>query len=301
MSEHYRSGRPNHGCTSSRAIKEGHERDSAGVCALCGDGPAAPAAAQLDADLPPPPAPEHWYYCCGEAKPTDGYTLEQMHDFARQHAAQYAERIRHLERELAERDETPEPRRCKACHSPRKGETCHKCGDPTFVPHASWEEPALPPVDRIRELAREVGYAIGEHGTKERDLDLIAAPWTEEAIGNAALFEHIAKGLGARVVDMERKPLGRYAATLQMDGWYKNIDLSVCPFDGRTASTAPAAPVECTQAMLESAMKAAVAAKLFPKFGGEDAYLSYWSGMKASVNAALAAAPSPLSGTEDAQ
>ena len=111
----------------------------------------------------------------------------------------------------------------------RNGETCWKCGAETFVPHADWEEPALPPVDRIRELAREVGYAIGEHGSKERDLDLIAVPWSESAVGNHDLIQHIAQGLGARIVEIERKPLGRYAATIQMNGWYKNLDLSVCP------------------------------------------------------------------------
>lgn len=143
--------------------------------------------------------------------------------------------------ESADRAQQGEPvawRRCKPCHAPRKGETCHKCGGPTFVPHESWEEPKLPPTDRIRELAREVGYAIGEHGTKERDLDLIAAPWADEAVGNHALFEHIAKGLGAKIVEIERKPLGRYAATLQMDGFYKPIDISVC------AATKAAAPAD---------------------------------------------------------
>lgn len=97
-----------------------------------------------------------------------------------------------------------------------------------------WKYPELPPVDRIRELAHEVGYAIGVHGTLERDLDLIAAPWTEDAIGNYELMQHIANGLvvnghAARIVETERKPLGRYAATIQMNGWYKQIDLSVCP------------------------------------------------------------------------
>lgn len=120
-------------------------------------------------------------------------------------------------------------RRCGACNAPRKGDACWKCGAETFVPHADWEEPGLPSVDRIRELAREVGYAIGEHGSKERDLDLIAAPWAEDAVGNYDLIQHIAKGLGARVAEYESKPLGRCACTIQMDGWYKALDLSVCP------------------------------------------------------------------------
>ncbi len=124
---------------------------------------------------------------------------------------------------------TSEYRHCPKCNAPRKGAACLKCGEATIEPCKGWQYPKHPPVDRIRELAREVGYAIGEHGSKERDLDLIAAPWTEDAIGNYGLMKHIAEGLGARIVEIERKPLGRYAATIQMDGYYKAIDISVCP------------------------------------------------------------------------
>lgn len=120
--------------------------------------------------------------------------------------------------------------RCQACNSPRTGESCHKCGGPLTPKHPSWEEPALPPVDRIRELAREVGYAIGEHGSKERDLDLIAAPWTEGAVSAECLAKHVADGLGGRISGIaEEKPAGRYAVNIQMGGWYKLIDLSICP------------------------------------------------------------------------
>lgn len=120
-------------------------------------------------------------------------------------------------------------RRCPKCKSSREAVKCWKCGEATFEPCEGWEEPKMPPIDRIRELAREVGYAIGEHGSKERDLDVIAAPWTDDAVGNHDLFQHIAKGLEAKIVSVERKPLGRYAATIQMDGFYKGIDISVCP------------------------------------------------------------------------
>lgn len=128
-------------------------------------------------------------------------------------------------------EQVEDARRCQQCNAPRKGDECHKCGAPTVEPCAGWEEPALPPIDRIRELAREVGYAIGVHGTLERDLDLIAAPWSEEAakLNYREVMQHIADGLGARLVEVEGKPLGRRACTIQMDGWYKPIDLSVCP------------------------------------------------------------------------
>ncbi|MDO8180165.1 MAG: hypothetical protein Q7T62_18105 [Undibacterium sp.] len=118
---------------------------------------------------------------------------------------------------------------CNDCASFRKNAICQKCGGKTFTPHESFTELKLPSIDRIRELAKEVGYAIGVHGTLERDLDLIAAPWSDDAIGNKGLMDHIAKGMNARIISIERKPLGRYAATIQIDGWFKPIDLSVCP------------------------------------------------------------------------
>lgn len=116
---------------------------------------------------------------------------------------------------------------CRMCHSPRSTEVCKKCGSSTFKPCEGWENPAVPDVDRIRALAREVGYAIGEHGTKERDLDLIAVPWVADAVGNYDLIRHIAEGMDARILEIERKPLGRYATSIQIDGYFKVIDLSV--------------------------------------------------------------------------
>lgn len=142
-------------------------------------------------------------------------------------------------------------RRCKPCAATRGGDNCWKCGTATFEPHPSCgDDPALPPIDRIRELAKEVGYAVGVHGSQQRDLDVIAAPWTDAAIGNYALMEHIAKGLTtdngpAHIISTERKPLGRYAATIQMDGWYKQLDISVC-------AAAPAAPVADTGAVADA-------------------------------------------------
>ena len=120
-------------------------------------------------------------------------------------------------------------RRCPQCKAPREGEKCWKCGEATFEPCEGWDEPPLPSINLIRKAAYEVGYAIGEHGSKERDLDVIAAPWTDKAVGNHDLLQHIAKSLGAKILSTERKPLGRYAATIQIDGWYKAIDISVCP------------------------------------------------------------------------
>lgn len=125
----------------------------------------------------------------------------------------------------------PSKLRCMKCNCQRAVDPCVKCGaalEPAGC--EDWEEPEIPPVDRIRELAREVGYAIGEHGSKERDLDLIAAPWSEDAVPAQVLAEHIAAGLGGTIAGVaEEKPLGRYSVNIQMNGWYKLIDLSICP------------------------------------------------------------------------
>lgn len=120
---------------------------------------------------------------------------------------------------------------CRECACLRSDDTCWKCGNETFKPAAGWTDPELPPVARIRELAAQIGYAIGVHGSQERDLDLIAAPWTEEALklNYREVMQHIADGLSARLVETELKPLGRRACTIQMNGWFKPIDLSVCP------------------------------------------------------------------------
>lgn len=124
---------------------------------------------------------------------------------------------------------------CKACATMRRVAPCHKCGADLIEPHPAWEEPAIPDVEPIRRLAREVGYAIGVHGSQERDLDLIAAPWTEEAVSAEELADHIARGINGRVLSPSPKPLGRWACNIQIDGWFKLIDLSVSP--GGVAST----------------------------------------------------------------
>lgn len=43
----------------------------------------------------------------------------------------------------------------------------------------------------LRERAKELGYAIGVHGTLKRDIDLIACPWTNEAVDAKHLAEQL--------------------------------------------------------------------------------------------------------------
>lgn len=118
---------------------------------------------------------------------------------------------------------------CKKCNSPRAVNPCQKCGTALTKPAKGWKWPRLPDIDRIRELARDVGYAIGVHGSLERDFDLIAAPWVSEAVAPLALAQHIAAGLGGEVVDhlTQDKPCGRWSCNIHTPDWTKLIDLSV--------------------------------------------------------------------------
>lgn len=103
---------------------------------------------------------------------------------------------------------------------------------PMYInPHPDWVDPKLPDIQLIWKLAREVGYAVGVHGSLKRDFDLIAAPWTDAAVGNAELIRHLCKGLNAQWVGMshEKKPHGRVAVSIQVDGYFKLIDLSIMP------------------------------------------------------------------------
>jgi hypothetical protein len=120
---------------------------------------------------------------------------------------------------------------CKKCSSPRAIDPCQKCGGTLAKDASGWEWPGLPDIARIRSLAREVGYAVGVHGTMERDLDLIAVPWVAEAVQPVALAQHIAAGLCGDVVDYETqdKPCGRWSCNIHTPGWTKLIDLSVMP------------------------------------------------------------------------
>lgn len=105
------------------------------------------------------------------------------------------------------------------------------------------------------DVARKYGYALAIHGSVVTDLDLIAIPWTNEAISASelkdALMSHVnacgysdllrRQGLEERHVqdilarkenrgadDVEIKPHGRMAWNLYLEAGVK-IDLSVMP------------------------------------------------------------------------
>lgn len=85
------------------------------------------------------------------------------------------------------------------------------------------------------ETARARGYAVAVHGTLNRDFDVVAIPWTDEAVSAEELVAAIVDRLswirdnGAPMVDgPQDKPHGRRAWTIPFMANFA-IDLSVMP------------------------------------------------------------------------
>src|ERR1700743_2714976 len=87
---------------------------------------------------------------------------------------------------------------CRECNTERTGLTCWKCSSLLEeVKHENWHPLNMPPLEKIRELAKECGYACAVHGSQERDLDVVLVAWTEEALTRtyAEVMHYIAAGL----------------------------------------------------------------------------------------------------------
>lgn len=94
---------------------------------------------------------------------------------------------------------------------------------------------------KIREAARECGYAVGVHGSMRRDLDLIAAPWTADHADKNVLAREIQRAACGMVQatyswsSNPPKPCGRVATCFPIC-WSEyrvtsagHVDLSVLP------------------------------------------------------------------------
>lgn len=101
---------------------------------------------------------------------------------------------------------------------------------------------ALYPV--LAEIARSHGYALAVHGTMQRDLDLIACPWVDEAKDADGLVRAVADAVAAHVggdpligyqMKAATRPHGRvgwsihFACGEQVGSGDAYIDLSVMP------------------------------------------------------------------------
>ena len=91
-------------------------------------------------------------------------------------------------------------------------------------------------INPLREAARALGYALTVHGSIKRDIDLVAIPWTDEAVDAKtladALLAETEKVIGFAVYGCDGpfprpKPHGRMCWTIHFNGTY--IDLSVMP------------------------------------------------------------------------
>lgn len=94
-------------------------------------------------------------------------------------------------------------------------------------------------IGNIRKLAKEYGYAIGVHGSKSRDIDLIAVPWVESVQSPMKLAEAICELVGGTFSQSlqpgfsekgcpGKKPHGRLGWCINFgDGVY--IDLAIIP------------------------------------------------------------------------
>ncbi len=84
---------------------------------------------------------------------------------------------------------------------------------------------------RIASKAREFGYAITVHGSLQRDLDLVAIPWSDNATEIEPLLQAICETTGGFMLEHQgdtQKPHGRKAYVIQLGaGLY--IDLSIMP------------------------------------------------------------------------
>lgn len=112
---------------------------------------------------------------------------------------------------------------------------------PTFY---LWELPGIVAV------ARELGYALGVHGSLARDLDVIACPWVETAAPAEELVEAIRAKVGGCLSTQgpTERPHGRRAWSIHLGGG-PYIDLSVMP---RSTDHEPEGPGVVQEGEVES-------------------------------------------------
>jgi hypothetical protein len=211
-------------CCGSATETDAWEPDNCPFCTPA----AAPAAAQLDADLPPPRNK------AGDFEDLAGvYTDHEVRNIV----AQYAERIRHLERELAEL-------RAKA-------------GD---IEEAAYY--------RGFKFAQQPAQSIGD----DSDFSRLTLAWAEAVIA--------AHEGGSKIPLMNA------------------FDALIAYIDGRTASTAEDPRLEDLAALVRKLVRALRRAD--PTTTIADGALGYLKRKGLAGSALRAAAPSPLSGTEEA-
>jgi hypothetical protein len=77
-------------------------------------------------------------------------------------------------------------------------------------------------------IANQNGYALLLHGSKVRDVDMVAVPWVEEACTQELLIKAFCVAFQLSIVKFEQRPHNRYSYALYKKGWSDQfIDISV--------------------------------------------------------------------------
>lgn len=85
----------------------------------------------------------------------------------------------------------------------------------------------------IQTYARECGYAIAVHGSMQRDLDLIAVPWTEQACSAAELAVYLCHCMNLTQADNPSVRHHRRVVYTLLMGGSLFVDLSVVEPDSK--------------------------------------------------------------------
>lgn len=101
--------------------------------------------------------------------------------------------------------------------------------------HATFAPVYLSLYPHMAGIANQHGYALAAHGSVQRDMDLVAIPWTDDASDPETLMRAIAEYLqlfrdiwGTELHGPTKKPHGRISWKIGV-GFGAAIDLSVMP------------------------------------------------------------------------
>ncbi len=82
---------------------------------------------------------------------------------------------------------------------------------------------------QLAEVCKEHGYALAVHGSLQNDLDLIAIPWTEEAVTPRKLMNEIQNTLAIKFDKATNKLYGRKAYEAHVGFGVCRLDFSIFP------------------------------------------------------------------------
>ena len=96
-----------------------------------------------------------------------------------------------------------------------------------------WHDTAVGVVAAIKKAAHQNGYATAWHGSLVKDIDLLAAPWTDDAVEPEKMVDWVCQSVGLwrnpHHENPVQKPHGRQAWSLHVLGTPVWVDFSVMP------------------------------------------------------------------------